>query len=116
MLLLPALNEMIDITTTRFVATQNHPPVAIFLLLAGLSLIGALLVGYEMAIITDAVGCTIWPLPPSCHFPSTSSSISSFHELVLSVFTVPIRYCWICSSRCSALRPLHNRSSSERGQ
>ena len=49
MLLLPALNEMIDITTTRFVATQNHPPIAIFLLLTGLSLIGALLVGYEMA-------------------------------------------------------------------
>ena len=50
MLLLPALNEMIDITTTRYVATQNHPPMAIFLLLAGLSLIGALLVGYEMAV------------------------------------------------------------------
>ena len=50
MLLLPALNEMIDITTTRFVSTQNHPPIAIFLLLTGLSLIGALLVGYEMAI------------------------------------------------------------------
>ena len=46
MLLLPALNEMIDITTTRLVATQNHPPLAIFLLLGGLCLIGALLVGY----------------------------------------------------------------------
>jgi hypothetical protein len=47
MLLLPALNEMIDITTTRQMATQNHPPMAIFILLAGLSLVGALLVGYD---------------------------------------------------------------------
>ena len=30
MLLLPALNEMIDITTTRAVATQNHPPFVVF--------------------------------------------------------------------------------------
>lgn len=46
MLLLPALNDMIDITTTRAMATRNHPPVVVFLLLAGLSLVGALLVGY----------------------------------------------------------------------
>jgi hypothetical protein len=45
-LLLPALNEMIDITTTRAMATQNHPPPAIFVLLVTLCLIGALLVGY----------------------------------------------------------------------
>ncbi len=49
MLLLPALNEMIDITTTRAVATQNHPPPVIFLLLAGLSLVSALLAGYAMS-------------------------------------------------------------------
>src|SRR6266446_2306954 len=46
MLLLPALNEMIDITTTREMATRNHPPAIVFLLLSGLSLVGALLVGY----------------------------------------------------------------------
>lgn len=46
MLLLPALNEMIDITGTRATATTNHPPNIIFVLLAALSLIGALLVGY----------------------------------------------------------------------
>jgi hypothetical protein len=46
MLLLPALNEMIDITTTTLMATQNHPPLVVFLLLCGLSLVGALLVGY----------------------------------------------------------------------
>jgi hypothetical protein len=46
MLLLPALNEMIDITGTRKMATLNHPPIIIFVLLAVLSLIGGLLVGY----------------------------------------------------------------------
>jgi hypothetical protein len=46
MLLTPALNEMIDITATRQMATRNHPPVIIFVLLALLALVGALLVGY----------------------------------------------------------------------
>jgi hypothetical protein len=46
MLLLPALNEMIDITATRVTATSNHPPVIIYLLLVIMSLIGAMLVGY----------------------------------------------------------------------
>ncbi len=48
-LLLPALNQMIDITTTREVATRNHPPIIVFLLLAGLSLAGAMLIGYDMS-------------------------------------------------------------------
>ena len=47
-LLLPALNAMIDITTTRAVAMQNHPPRVIFFLLAALSLVSALLAGYVM--------------------------------------------------------------------
>lgn len=50
MLLIPALNEMIDITTTREMATKNHPPVQIYILLYGLSFIGALLVGYSTSI------------------------------------------------------------------
>jgi hypothetical protein len=45
MLLMPALNDMIDITTTRVVASQNHPPGAVFVLLAALCLVGALLIG-----------------------------------------------------------------------
>jgi hypothetical protein len=49
MLLLPALNQMIDITTTRLVAMKVHPPSIIFLMLAGLSLVSALLAGYGMA-------------------------------------------------------------------
>src|SRR5688572_14442223 len=50
MLLLPALNEMIDITTTRVMATRNHPPLIVFIMLAALSVVGALLVGYGTSI------------------------------------------------------------------
>ncbi|MCA9229522.1 MAG: hypothetical protein KDA57_02635 [Planctomycetales bacterium] len=48
-LLLPALNEMIDITTTRLVAIQSHPPLIIFLLLGLLSLAASWIVGFGMA-------------------------------------------------------------------
>jgi hypothetical protein len=47
--LLPALNEMIDITTTRLVATESHPPAVIFAMLVVLTWAGALLAGYGMA-------------------------------------------------------------------
>jgi hypothetical protein len=46
MLLLPALNQMIDITTTRLVATQAHPPLIVFAMLVVLTLGAALLAGY----------------------------------------------------------------------
>jgi hypothetical protein len=49
MLVLPALNQMIDITTTRLVATMTHPPLIIFLLLGVISLISSLLAGFGMA-------------------------------------------------------------------
>lgn len=48
-LLLPALNAMIDITSTRKRATLDHPPLAIYLLLGALSLLGALMIGYAAA-------------------------------------------------------------------
>lgn len=48
MLLLPALNAMIDITTTRVVSQDNHPPRVIFYLLGALSLVSSLLAGYVM--------------------------------------------------------------------
>jgi hypothetical protein len=47
--LLPALNDMIDITTTRQEARRLHPPVAVFVMLGVLALIGALFAGYGMA-------------------------------------------------------------------
>lgn len=49
MLLLPALNQMIDITTTRTMAVQMHPPTIIFVMLYGLALASSLLAGYGMA-------------------------------------------------------------------
>ena len=49
MLLLPALNQMIDITTTRAMALQLHPPLAIFGMLFLVALASALLAGYSMA-------------------------------------------------------------------
>jgi hypothetical protein len=47
-LLLSALNTMIDITTTRTMAMQAHPPTIIFVMLFGLALGSALLAGYGM--------------------------------------------------------------------
>jgi hypothetical protein len=48
-LLLPALNNMIDIDTTRTMALQAHPPQIIYALLFVLGLICSLLAGYQMA-------------------------------------------------------------------
>ncbi len=47
--LLPALNQMIDIATTRQTAIWIHPPIAVFGMIGVLALIGALFVGYGMA-------------------------------------------------------------------
>jgi len=48
-LLLPALNNMIDITTVRTMALKTHPPNIIYALLFTLGLICSLLAGYRMA-------------------------------------------------------------------
>ena len=48
-LLLPALNQMFDITTPRTMAAKIPPPVIIFVTLVALTLISALLAGYGMA-------------------------------------------------------------------
>jgi len=49
LLLLPALNNMFDIATTRTMALQLHPPKIIYALLFGLGLICSLLAGYRMS-------------------------------------------------------------------
>ena len=49
MLLSPALNQMIDITTVRTMETKLHPPSIIFVMLAIMALASALLAGYNMA-------------------------------------------------------------------
>jgi hypothetical protein len=48
-LLLGALNEMFDITTTRLLATREHPPGAIYALLFVLGLAAAFFAGFGMA-------------------------------------------------------------------
>jgi hypothetical protein len=55
-LLLPALNSMIDITTTRAAATAMHPPAIVFVLLGWLALLCALFAGYR----TGAGGTRSW--------------------------------------------------------
>ncbi|HTS02167.1 MAG TPA: DUF4239 domain-containing protein [Thermoanaerobaculia bacterium] len=46
--LMPALNAMIDITTTRLAATEMHPPMIVYGVLFVVSFGCALLAGYEM--------------------------------------------------------------------
>ena len=48
-LLLPSLNTMIDITTTRTMAARTHPPMILYVLLFVLGLGCSLLAGYGMA-------------------------------------------------------------------
>jgi Protein of unknown function (DUF4239) len=48
-LLLPALNEMIDVTTSRTIALNTHLPPLIFALLLCVALLSSLLAGYAMA-------------------------------------------------------------------
>lgn len=45
MLLLPALNDMIDITTSQTVAAETHAPLPVVALLIGVALLSALLAG-----------------------------------------------------------------------
>jgi hypothetical protein len=46
---LPPINDMIDITTTRLVGMQTHPPTIIFALLGAIALVSGMLAGYGMA-------------------------------------------------------------------
>jgi len=48
-LLIPALNDMIDITTTRLMAAKIHPPLIIFAFLLFVALVCSVLAGYGMA-------------------------------------------------------------------
>jgi hypothetical protein len=48
-LLMPALNQMFDITTVRLMASQMHPPAIIYMMLVALAFASALLAGYQGA-------------------------------------------------------------------
>jgi hypothetical protein len=47
-LILPSLNDMFDIVTTRTAATQMHPPAVVWVMLGGLTLVCSFLVGYDL--------------------------------------------------------------------
>ena len=47
--MIPALNQMIDITTTRAIAALTHTPILVFTALIALTLACALLAGFVMA-------------------------------------------------------------------
>lgn len=49
LLVLPALNQMFDLSTVRVTATQIHPPMMIYAMLIGLAVASALLAGYQTA-------------------------------------------------------------------
>ena len=71
MLLLPALNEMIDIVTTRTVAIQTHTPLHIFFIMFAIALACAGLTGYRTSI---------------------SEHPSHFYNVLLSAITACILY------------------------
>jgi hypothetical protein len=47
-IVLPALNAMFDIASSRLAASQMHPPMIVYVVLAVISLVCGFLVGYEM--------------------------------------------------------------------
>ncbi len=47
---LDPVNEMIDITSTRWLAVRTHPPMVIYCLLVGLAMVCGLLGGYNMGV------------------------------------------------------------------
>lgn len=61
-LLLPTLREMFDIATTRWLALTDHPPIAIFLLLTGMNMVGALLSGFATSVNKRRPWFYIWIL------------------------------------------------------
>lgn len=82
-LLLPSLNSMIDITTTRGMAPQTHPPNIIYVLLFGLGLICAMLAGYRMAIGQRRSWLHVLSFGGHhCHHRVTSSLMWSIHAQV----------------------------------
>jgi hypothetical protein len=49
LLVMPALNEMFDLASTRLAATKIHPPLIIYIMLIGLAFAAGLLAGYQSA-------------------------------------------------------------------
>jgi hypothetical protein len=54
-ILLPALNQMFDISTTRMMAMKMHTPIAVYLVLWGAALVSALVAGHSLGRARGAV-------------------------------------------------------------
>ncbi len=95
-LLLPAINQMIDITTVRTLAARMHPPLLIFDLLFGLALLCALLAGIGMGQRKDrswihmvgfaaVVGVTVLVIL-AIEYPRTGlTPLQSYDQLLVNV-------------------------------
>jgi hypothetical protein len=78
-IVLPALNSMFDLASARIAATQMHPPVIVYLVLAAISLMCGFLVGFEM-------GAT--PSPSRAHMVMLAA-VLSFTFCVILDFEYP---------------------------
>lgn len=78
-IVLPALNTMFDVASSRVAATQMHPPTIVYVVLAVISLICGFLVGYEMG-ATEA---------PSLAHMLVLAAILSFTFFVILDFEYP---------------------------
>jgi hypothetical protein len=78
---LPALNTMFDISSTRCGTGHIHPPACVFGLLGAMSLVGALLTGFDMAGGTAGNWVHIMALPRFRRSQSISPSIWNMRVL-----------------------------------
>ncbi|HSX20307.1 MAG TPA: hypothetical protein VLG38_04175 [Gammaproteobacteria bacterium] len=67
---IPVFNDMFEAAHTGYYMTQIHPPSIIFVLLIGLSALGAFLVGYNSAEMKR-----MWPLHSICYVLLTAITI-----------------------------------------
>lgn len=67
---IPAFNQMFEVAHVGYYLTLIHPPIIIFALLIGLSILGAFLVGF-----TSAESNRKWPLHSVCYVLLTSVTI-----------------------------------------
>jgi len=62
-ILLPALNEMFDITTTRVAATEMHPPAVVYGMIVVLAFVGAVFSGYGLGGAQERSWVHRWAFP-----------------------------------------------------
>lgn len=98
-LVVVALNEMFDITTTRYAAAFQHPPVTVYLMLFAVCFVTAMLVGYGLTTrerpwvhllsFTSVIAITIFVIAdvefPNLGFIRVEDAERLFGDLLLSM-------------------------------